>query len=98
MCYKKVNTKARNGNWMKKAIYLQTDDNKTVDYNNDTELNELSTVGYNSDANVATTPKVSTVQQQVKKIIKKYKHLKRKWQPIIYTKIIMKIKMLMLFL
>ena len=71
---------------MKKANYLQTDDNKTVDYNNDTKLDDLSTVGYKGDADVTTTPKISTAQQQAKKIIKKYKNLKRKGQPIIYTK------------
>ena len=30
---------------MKKANYLQTDDDKIVDYNNDTKLDDLSTVG-----------------------------------------------------
>ena len=40
---------------MKKANFLQTDDDKIVDYNNDTELDDLSTVGYNSDADVDTT-------------------------------------------
>ena len=72
--------------WLKKDNYLQTDDDKTVDYNNDTELSGLSTVGYNSDADVTTTLKISTVQQQAKKIIKKYKNLKGKGQLIIYTK------------
>ena len=62
---KKVSKKAIN--WMKKANYLQTDDDKIVDYNNDTELDELSTVGYNSKADVTTTPKISTVQQQAKR-------------------------------
>ena len=81
---KKASKKAIN--WMKKTNYLQTDDDKIVDYNNDTELDELSTVGYNSKADVTTTPKISTVQQQAKKIIKKYKNLKRKRQPIVYTK------------
>ena len=80
---KKASKKARN--WIKKAKYLQTDDDKTADYNNDTELDDLSTVGCNSDTDVRTTPKISTVQQQAKKI-KKYKNLKRKGQPIIYTK------------
>ena len=40
---------------MKKSNYLQTDDNKTVDYNNGTKLDDLSTVGYNSDENVNIT-------------------------------------------
>ena len=48
---------------MKKVNYLQTDDDKTEDCSNDTELNDLSTVGYNSNADVTSTPKISTVQQ-----------------------------------
>ena len=88
---------------MKKSNYLQTEDDKTVDYNNDanlddletidynndTNLDELETIGYNSDADIelTTAPEISTAQQQIaKKIVKKYKNLKRKGQPIIYAK------------
>ena len=77
---------------MKKPNYLQTDDDKTVDYNTDAKLDDLSTVGYNRDADVDITkpmtvkPKTSVTQQQTKKIIKKYKSLKRKDQPITYKK------------
>ena len=77
---------------MKKDNYLQTDDDKTVDYNNDTKLDDLSTVQYNSDADVNITkpmtikPKTSITQQQAKKIIKKYKSLIRKGHPITYIK------------
>ena len=59
---------------MKKANYLQTNDNKTVDYNNDTKLHDLSTVEYNSDTDVnlpkpiTIKPKTSATQQQLKKI------------------------------
>ena len=73
---------------MKKDNYLQTDDDKTVDYNNDTKLDDLSTAGYNSDADVNITkpitikPKTCITQQQAKRIIKKYKSLKRKGHPI----------------
>ena len=55
---------------MKKANYLQTDHNKTVDYNKDTNLDDLLTIGYNSDADVNRTkpmaikPKTSITQQQ----------------------------------
>ena len=66
---------------MKKSNYFQTDDDKTVDYNNDTNLGELETIGYNSlvEIELTTVPKISTAQQQVaKKIVKKYKNLKRK--------------------
>ena len=80
---------------MKKSNYFQTDDDKTVDYNNDTNLGDLETIDYNNDTNLGeletigynslveieltTVPKISTAQQQVaKKIVKKYKNLKRK--------------------
>ena len=46
-------------------------------------------MGYSSNAEVelTTAPKISTAQQQVaKKIVKKYRNLKRKGQPIIYAK------------
>ena len=68
---KKANKKAIN--YMKKANYLQTDDDKTVDYNNDTKLDDLSTVGYNGDVDIDITkpmtikPKKSVTQQQAKK-------------------------------
>ena len=39
-------------NWMKNSKYLQTDDNKTVDYNNDTKLVDLETVDYNNYINL----------------------------------------------
>ena len=59
---------------MKKANYLQTNDDKTVDYNNDTKRHDLSTVEYNSDTDVnipkpiTIKPKTSATQQQLKKI------------------------------
>ena len=74
---KKASKKAIN--YMKKANYLQTNDDKTVDYNNDTKLDDLSTVGYNSDVDVDITkpmtikPKTSVTQQQAKKMIKNKK-------------------------
>ena len=40
-CHKKTSKKAIN--YMKKANYLQTDDDKTIDYNNDAKLNDLTT-------------------------------------------------------
>ena len=88
---------------MRIANYLQTNDNKTVDYNNDTKLDDLSTVEYNSNADVDKTkpmtikPKTSVTQQQAKKI-KKYKSLKRKGQPITYIKNNKKAKTAMSFL
>ena len=37
---------------MKNSKCLQTDDDKTVDYNNNTKLDELETVDYNNDINL----------------------------------------------
>ena len=37
---------------MKNSKYLQIDDDKTVDYNNDTKLVDLETVNYNNDINL----------------------------------------------
>ena len=60
-------------NYMKKANYLQTNNDKTVDYGNDTKPDDLSTVGYNSDADVniikpmTFEPKTGITQQQAKK-------------------------------
>ena len=39
-------------NWIKNSKYLQTDDDKTVDYNNDTKLVGSETVDYNNDINL----------------------------------------------
>ena len=68
---------------MKKSNYLQTEDDKTVDYNNDANLDDLETIDYNNDTNLdeletigydsnteielTTAPKISTAQQQVAK-------------------------------
>ena len=81
---KKASKKAIN--YMKKANYLQTNDDKTVDYNNDTKLDDLSTVGYNSNTELTL------------KVIKKYERVKRKGQPITYIKNNKKAKTVMLFL
>lgn len=67
---------------------MQTDDKETFNYNIDTESNDLSTVNYNSDVdmdnvfdaktiNYNTTNKSSMAQQQAKRIIKKYRNLKK---------------------
>ena len=63
-------------NRMKKSNYLQPDNDKrvdynndaslddleTIDYNNDTNLDDLETIGYNSDIEIelTTAPKIST--------------------------------------
>ena len=70
-------------NRMRKSNYLQTNNDKTINYNNDanlddletidynnvTNLDELETIGYNSDVEIelTTAPKISTSQQQVAK-------------------------------
>ena len=60
---------------------------ETVNYNSDIEPDNLSTVNYNSDVEIddvsdaetidynTTTNKNSVVQQQAKRIIKKYRNL-----------------------
>ena len=67
---------------LKKVKYMQTDDAKTVNYDDDVNIDHLATVGYNSDTeiDVANNRTLSTsfAQQQAKRITKKYKSLKRK--------------------
>lgn len=54
---------------LKKARWVKTDDDKTVTYE-DVNIDDVSTVGYNSDTeNMATTLAISSSQQQPKKII-----------------------------
>ena len=49
-------------NRMKKSNYLQPDNDKRVDYNNDASLDDLETIDYNSDIEIelTTAPKIST--------------------------------------
>ena len=70
---------------MKNSKYLQTDGDKTVDYNIDTKLVDLETVDYNNDINLddseaifynsdtevepALAPKTSVVKHQAAKKI-----------------------------
>ena len=75
---------------LKKARYIQTDDTQTVNYNVDVNTDDLTTVGYTSDAEIENLSDAEAVdytnnntansvaQQQAKRIIKKYKNLKRK--------------------
>ena len=60
---------------LKTAKYMQTDDD-------DVNIDDVATVGYNSDTemNLADkrTPPTSVAQQQAKRTIKKYKNVKRK--------------------
>ena len=71
---------------LKKARYLQTDDTRTVNCNDNVNIDDLITARYNSDAEIENLSHAETVkmaansvsQQQAKRIIKKYKNLKRK--------------------
>ena len=81
---KKANKKATE--WLKKASYLETDYLETVDYNNDVSLDDAQTVDYNNDTQLdeldseseKIVPKNISTQKAAKKIIKKYRNLKRK--------------------
>ena len=73
-----------------KIKHLQTDDMETVNYNSDIEPDNLSNVNFNSNVEIdevsdaetmdynTRTNKNSVAQQQAKRIIKKYRNLKRK--------------------
>ena len=65
---KKTNKKARK--WLKKAVFLETDN-----YNNDVSINDLETVDFNSDIQMSDVNDIgiketSATQQTAKKIIK----------------------------
>ena len=72
--------------WLKKAVYLGTDDLETIHYNNDTNienLDDVETVNYKNDTNQSdldntNLKKTSGAKIPAKKIIKKYKNLARK--------------------
>ena len=65
----------------KKAEYIQTDDSKAVNYDDDINIDDLAIVGYNSNTemNLADkrTPPTNVAQQQAKRIIKKTKPKKK---------------------
>ena len=67
---------------LKKAKYIQSDDAKTVNYDDDINIDDSTTAGYNSDTEIDIadnrTLSTSVAQQQAKRIIKKHKNLKRK--------------------
>ena len=62
---------------LRKAKYMQTDDAKTVNYEDEVNIDDLPTVGYNSNTemNLADkrTPATSFGQQQAKRILKNTK-------------------------
>ena len=81
---KKANKKA--ADWLRKSGYLGTDDLETIDYNNNTNTNNLAdveTIDYNNDTNVndlndINLKKTSGAQIGAKKLVKKYRNLARK--------------------
>ena len=79
--------------WLRKAGFLQTDDLGTLDYNNDVSLDDLKTIDFNNDTRMTdltdidkiNLKKISVTEQAAKKIIKKYRNLKIKGEPIKYS-------------
>ena len=76
--------------------FLETDDLMTIDYNNDVSLDDVATVDYHNDTqpndlnneiDKINLKKTSATQKAAKKIIKKYKNLKRKGQLVNYSKL-----------
>ena len=75
---------------LRNASYLKTDDQQTVDYNDDVHIDEHETIDYNNDTNVTDLndtnridlKKTLVAQLVAKKIIRKYKNLKRKGAPV----------------
>ena len=61
---------------------VSLDDAATVDYHNDTQPNDL-----NNEIDKINLKKTSATQKAAKKIIKKYKNLKRKGQLVNYSKL-----------
>ena len=80
---KKAKKKA--ADWFRKARFLGTDDLETIDYNNDTNVNDfddVETITYNNDTNInnldnVNLKKTSGAQIAAKKLIQKYRNLAR---------------------
>ena len=75
---------------LRNASYRKTDDQQTVDYNDDVHIDEHETIDYNNDTNVTDLngtnrmdlKKTYLAQLVGKNIIRKYKNLKRKGAPV----------------
>ena len=76
--------------------FLETDNLMTIDYNNDVSLDDVATVDYHNDTqpndlnneiDKINLKKTSATKKAAKKIIKKYKNLKRKGQLVNYSKL-----------
>ena len=44
--------KKKSAEWLKKAVFLGTDDLQTIDYNNDLTLDDLETIDFNNDTQI----------------------------------------------
>ena len=71
----KANKKA--DDWFKRAGYVDIDDLETIDYNNDTNVNELKDTNTNNIDNI-NLKKTSGAQRDTKKIVKKYRNIAKK--------------------
>ena len=63
--------------WFKRAGYVDIDDLETIDYNNDTNVNELKDTNTNNIDNI-NLKKTSGAQRDTKKIVKKYRNIAKK--------------------
>ena len=79
---------------VKKVGFLETDNLEAIDYNHDVILDDIATVGHkndthpndlNNDIEKIDLKKTSATQKAAKKVIKKYKNLKRKGQHVNYS-------------
>ena len=44
--------KKKSAEWLKKAVFLGTDDLQTIDYNTDLTLDDLETIDFNNDTQI----------------------------------------------
>ena len=79
----------------KKAGYLETDDLEMVHYDNDVSLDDVESADFNSELQPNELDneiekidlKNTSTQKTAKKIVKKYRNLKRKGQLVNYSKL-----------
>ena len=80
---------------LKKAGFLWTDHLQTIDYDNDVTLDDIETVGFNNNTQMADLngihemelKRTSATQQTAKTFIKKYKDLKKREEFFNYNKL-----------
>ena len=63
--------------WFKRAGHVDIDDLETIDYHNDTSVNELKDTNTNDTDNI-NLKKTSGAQRDTKKIVKKYRNITKK--------------------